>query len=55
MKRKPKARPEPAPIDLLLAYPNTYATWVDIWRRCEDPTHPAYPEEGAKGIKVCAE
>jgi len=41
------------PIEQLLAYPNTYAAWVDMWRRCTDPTHPRYAEEGGKGIRVC--
>jgi hypothetical protein len=27
--------------------------WLDMFGRCYDKTHPRYPEEGAKGIRVC--
>jgi hypothetical protein len=29
-----------------------YREWYDIRRRCYDPLHPRYPQEGAKGIKM---
>ena len=31
----------------------TYQAWVDLRRRCLDPTHPAYRWYGARGITVC--
>ena len=27
-----------------------YAVWVDMKARCDDPSHPNYPEEGGRGI-----
>lgn len=29
--------------------------WVDMIRKCYDPTHPEYKNFGAKGITVCPE
>jgi hypothetical protein len=29
-----------------------YQAWLEMMRKCYDPTHPMYPEEGARGIKV---
>jgi hypothetical protein len=31
----------------------TYETWEEMLARCEDPEHPEYKNEGAKGITVC--
>lgn len=31
----------------------TYAVWEDMIARCNDPEHPEYKNEGAKGITVC--
>ena len=30
-----------------------YLAWLDMLARCYDPTHPDYPEEGGRGIRVC--
>jgi hypothetical protein len=31
-----------------------YLAWQDMLARCYHPTHPDYPQEGGRGIKVCA-
>lgn len=31
-----------------------YSNWVEMRRRCNDPTRPEYPRYGGRGIKVCA-
>lgn len=30
-----------------------YHAWVDMRRRCNNPNHPAYPNYGERGIRVC--
>jgi len=30
----------------------TYASWMSMRQRCENPQHPAYPQYGGKGITV---
>jgi len=30
----------------------TYATWISMKQRCENPTHPAYPKYGGRGLAV---
>ena len=30
-----------------------YSRWKNMLGRCEDPSDPAYPDYGARGIKVC--
>lgn len=32
---------------------STYMTWIDMRRRCDNPSHPAYKWYGARGITVC--
>jgi hypothetical protein len=36
-------------------FPQTFAAWKEMWARTTDPSHPKYPEEGAKGICVCVQ
>ena len=38
--------------DLRRRYPREYAAWKDMIARCNDPTHPEYPNEGGRGITV---
>src|SRR5947209_5601979 len=33
--------------------PTEYLEWQDMIARCYDSTHPNYPKEGGRGIKVC--
>lgn len=30
-----------------------YTAWQNMLRRCENPSHPSYPNYGGRGIKVC--
>lgn len=32
---------------------NVYQVWIDMRRRCNKPSHPAFKWYGAKGIHVC--
>lgn len=34
-------------------YPHTFAAWKDMWEKCNNPSHPEYPDNGARGIRVC--
>ena len=36
-------------------YPELFYQWKNMMRKCYDPTHSKYPEEGARGIRVCKE
>jgi len=36
-------------------FPDEFDAWVDMMRKCYDPMHPKFIEEGAKGISVCKE
>ena len=38
---------------LAAKFPHTFDAWKEIWAKTTDPNHPKYPEEGAKGIRVC--
>ena len=39
--------------ELVQMFPDEVEIYVDMHRRCYDPTHPRYPNEGARGIRVC--
>jgi hypothetical protein len=34
-------------------YPYTFDAWKEMWAWTTDPSHPKYPEEGGRGIRVC--
>lgn len=49
---KPKFTPTPAPEFTPENYPREHAAYVDMLRKCYDPSHPEWKDQGARGITV---